>query len=198
MPKLLFYGGVTRMNYELIKKNEIKGESELVNGNLETDRLKLLPLQLHNLELSLKDYGKMQTDLGLSVTSIILDEEMQYAMKVRLGKVFEDPLNYLWLTNWAIVHKQENQIIGFIILKGYPNEFGEVIIGYDIDERHRRNGYATESLKGLIRWIFKDPKALCVIADIEKGNIPSQRLFEKLGAIKYKEDDELTWWKVEK
>ncbi|MCB2299540.1 GNAT family N-acetyltransferase [Clostridium tagluense] len=185
------------MNYGLIKRNEIKEARRLINYNLETERLKLLPLQSHHLALSVEDYGEMQSDLGLRVTNIILDEEMQYAMKVRLRKVLEDVENYLWLTNWAIVHKEENQIIGFIILKGYPNEIGEVIVRYVIEEKYRRNGYATEALKGLTEWIFENPKALCVIADTEKTNIPSHKVLENVGAIKYKETDELIWWKIE-
>ena len=81
---------------------------------LETERLDLLPLQACNLALSVENYGEMETGLGLNVTNTILDEEMQHAMKVRLRKVLEDRENYLWLTNWAIVLKEENRIIGFI------------------------------------------------------------------------------------
>ncbi|MFD1176675.1 GNAT family N-acetyltransferase [Paenibacillus puldeungensis] len=165
---------------------------------LETERLNLLPLQVHNLTLALEDYEKMQSDLGLRITNTVLDEEMKYAMKVRLRKVLENVENFLWLTNWAIINKRENQLIGFIMLKGYPNEIGEVIVGYSIEEKYRRNGYATEALKGLTEWIFENPKALCVIADTEKTNIPSHKVLQNVGAIKFKENDELIWWKIEK
>lgn len=177
------------MNCRLIKRNEIE--------RLETERLLILPLQTHNLELSLINYEKMQSDLGLRVANTILDEEMQYAMKVRLSKVLEDAPNYLWLTCWAIVLKEENQIIGFIMLKGCPNENGEVIVGYGIEKEFRRKGYATEALKIFSEWIFENPKALYVIADTEKLNIPSHKVLQSVGAIRYKETDELIWWKIE-
>lgn len=185
------------MNYGLIKENKIKELGESMTQNIETERLNLLPLKAHSLALALEDYGKMQTDLGLRATNTVLDEEMKYAMKVRLRKVLEDPQNYLWLTNWAVVLKEENQIIGFIILKGCANENGEVIVGYGIEEKYRQKGYATEALKGLTEWIFQNPKALCVIADTEKTNIASHKVLKKLGAVKYKETDELMWWKIE-
>lgn len=185
------------MNHGVIKRDEIKAAKKVINYSLETERLKLIPLQSHQLALSLDNYRQMQRDLGLTVTDAFLDEEMQYAMKVRLRKVLEDIGNYLWLTNWAIVHKEENQIVGFIMLKGYPNEIGEVIVGYSIEGKYRRNGYASEALKGLTEWIFKTPKALCVIADTEKTNIPSHKVLENAGAVKYKETDELIWWKIE-
>jgi RimJ/RimL family protein N-acetyltransferase len=183
------------MNLKLTKKNE-NMDVNTIDNSIETERLTLVPLQSHQLSLALEDYARMQTDLGLSVINTMLDEEMEYAMKVRLRKVLEDVDNYLWLTNWAIIYKDKKQIIGFIILKGCPNEFGEVIVGYGVEESHQRKGYATEALRALIQWIFKNPKALFVIADTEKTNMPSHKLLEKLGAVKYKETDEIVWWRI--
>ncbi|GFZ30238.1 N-acetyltransferase [Clostridium zeae] len=185
------------MSNKLIKSDE-NIDLKTMNHSLETERLIILPLQSHQLALALEDYAKMQTDLRLNLVNTTLDEDMKYAMKVRLRKVLEDANNYLWLTNWAIIHKEENQIIGFIILKGCPNELGEVIVGYVIDESHQRKGYAREALKTLLQWIFENPKALYVIADTEKANMPSNKLLENLGAVRYKENDEIIWWKIEK
>jgi len=165
---------------------------------LESERLTLIPLQAQNLVSSLENYEKMETDLGVKITNTILDDEMKYAMEVRLRKVLEDSENYLWLTNWAVILKKENQIIGFIMIKGFPNENGEVIVGYSIEEKYRGNGYATETLKRLTEWIFTNPKALRVIADTEKANEPSHKVLENLGAVKYKENDDLIWWKIER
>ncbi len=164
---------------------------------LETERLKLLPLHADNLALSVDNYGQMEADLGVIGTNTVLDDEMKYAMKVRLSKVLEDVKNYLWLTNWAIILKEENRIIGFIMIKGYPNENGEVIVGYGIEKKYRKRRYATEALKGLTEWIFQNPKVVCVMGDTEKENIPSHRVLENVGAVKYKETDELIWWKIE-
>lgn len=186
------------MNYQLSDENEVKELRKLIKYNLETERLILLPLELKQLELSIDDYGQMQKDLGLRATNMILDEEMKHAMKVRLKKVLEDVENFLWLTNWAIINKDKNQIIGFIMIKGYPNEAGEVIVGYGIEESYRKNGYATEALKKLTKWIFNNPKAKCVIADTERYNIASHKVLENVGAIRCKETDELIWWKIER
>lgn len=187
------------MNNELIEVSGVKNLTKMMKQCLETERLNLLPLQAHSLALSLVDYSKMQTELGLKVSKTILDdEEMQYAMKVRLTKVLENTDNYLWFTNWAIVLKEEKLIIGYIILKGLPNELGEVIVGYDIDEKYRRKGYAKEALGKMLQWIFANPRALSVLADTEKTNIPSCKLLEHIGAVLYKETDELIWWKINK
>lgn len=163
-----------------------------------TERLKLLPLTTDNLSLSLENYGKLQADLGLVVTQTVLDDDMEYAMKVRLRKALEDEENYLWLTNWVIIHSVENKIIGNIMLKGCPNENGEVIVGYGIEEAFRNKGYATEALKGMTKWIFQNPSALCVFGDTEKANCASHKVLQNAGAFKYKENEELIWWKIER
>ena len=168
----------------------------LENKSLESERLRLLPLTAEELAVALEDYEKMQTDLRLNITEATLDEELKYAMKVRLRKVLEDVKNYMWLTNWAIVNKERNKIVGFIMIKGLPNENGEVIVGYGIDEGYRRNGYATEAIKILKEWIFENPKAAFVIVDTEKTNIASHKVLINVGAVKYKETDELVWWKI--
>jgi RimJ/RimL family protein N-acetyltransferase len=168
----------------------------LINQSLESERLRLLPLTAEELAASLENYEKMQLDLGLNITEAALEEELEYAMKVRLRKVLEDVRNYMWLTNWAIVNKEINKIVGFIMIKGLPNENGEVIVGYGIDEGYRRNGYAVEALKRLDEWIFENPKAAFVIADTEKTNIASHKVLIGAGAVRYKETDELIWWKI--
>ncbi|WP_160680671.1 GNAT family N-acetyltransferase [Clostridium sp. C8-1-8] len=185
------------MNCKLdIRNNTIEGKNE--SFVLETERLSLLPLQSHQLKLSLDNYSKMQADLGLRTIDTELDEDMQYAMQVRLRKVQECPKNYLWLTNYAIILKEAKEIVGFIMLKGYPNKFGEVTVGYGITERYRKNGYASEALKVIIQWIFNNPQASCVIADTEEGNVPSHKVLESAGAVKYKEKDEIVWWRIDR
>lgn len=198
MPEFCFYGGMVKMNYQLDNKNQSKESKKLIKYNLETERLRLLPLEPKQLKLSIYDYGKMQKDLGLRVTNINLDEEMKYAIEIRLKKVLADVENFLWLTNWAIINKDKNQIIGFIMIKGAPNKSGEVIVGYGIEESYRKNGYATEALKNLAKWIFNNPRVKLVVADTERFNIPSHKVLENVGGIRYKETDELIWWKIER
>ncbi|OMD08695.1 N-acetyltransferase [Paenibacillus odorifer] len=163
---------------------------------LESQRIDLIPLTAPELSLAIDNYSELQQQLGLAAISAELDDEMQYAMQIRLKKVQQDPDHYLWLTNWAIVHREDQCIIGFIILKGYPNEKGEVIIGYGIDEKYRRKGYATEALRTITAWIFSHPQAVYVIADTEKDNTASHKVLERLGSERYKETEDLIWWRI--
>ncbi|WP_410514170.1 GNAT family N-acetyltransferase [Paenibacillus sp. BR2-3] len=164
---------------------------------LEGQRVYLVPLSAAELLLAVENYGELQCRLGLKDTAAALDEEMQYAMTVRRRKVLQDQENFLWLTNWAIVHSEERCIIGFVILKG-PKEKGEVIAGYVIDEDYRRQGYATEALQVITEWILSDPRVLYVVADTEKDNVASHKVLEHLGAQRFQETDDLVWWRIAK
>lgn len=187
------------MNYESMVLNGANKAKKNTEKYLETERLTLIPLQTEQLALSLIDYGKMQADLGLNINKEVLDDEdMQYAMEVRLRKVLANSDHYLWYTNWAIVLRGEKLIIGYLILKGFPNELGEVILGYDIDIKYRRKRYATEALNKITEWIFENPQSLSIIADTEKTNIPSCKLLEHIGAVPYKETEDLIWWRISK
>jgi RimJ/RimL family protein N-acetyltransferase len=165
---------------------------------LADNRLELRALTAAELSLALENYAELEQALGLNVSggALLLDEEMRYAMRVRHAKVLQDENNYPWLTNWAIIHQEEQQIIGFLILKGGPNEQGEVILGYVIDQEYWGQGYATEAARQISSWIFSHPDARWIIADTEKDNAASHRVLQHLGAEMYRESEDLLWWRI--
>lgn len=104
----------------------------------------------------------------------------------------------MWYTTWIIAKKDENRTIGTIMIKGYPNNEGEVIVGYALEEGYRGKGYMTEALNRIIEWIFLNPEVKCVVADTLKNNGPSHKVLERIGMMVYKEDDECILWKRER
>lgn len=165
---------------------------------LNTERLCILPLDEHNLELSISDFNKLEKNLDLNITEKNIGIREQNIFKIRLNGVKNNPKNFMWYTTWVIILKTENRIIGHIMLKGYPNESGEVIIGYYMQDGYKRKKYMTEALKKLIEWIFLNPDVSLIIADTVKSNIPSQMLLKKIGMEFYKEDEECFWWKLKR
>ncbi|WP_238652248.1 GNAT family N-acetyltransferase [Paenibacillus piscarius] len=163
------------------------------------NRLALRPLTAAELALALDNYAELEQTIGLKIApapTLLDDEDMRYAMRVRHTKVLQDEENYTWLTNWAVIHLEDQRLIGFLILKGAPNESGEVIVGYVLDERYRGQGYATEAMRQITAWIFNHPGAAWVIADTEKDNFASHRVLQHLGAEMYRETEDLLWWRV--
>ncbi|MCB2296238.1 GNAT family N-acetyltransferase [Clostridium tagluense] len=172
-----------------------------------TQRLKIIPLDIENYRLYIENSNEMEENLGLKITNKIWDENIKGAFQYRFKKASENKERYLWETLWIVICKEENCEIASLMIKGYPNEMGEVIIGYGTNETFQNKGYMTEAVEGLIKWIFTNPKALSIVADTEKTNIASHRVLEKNGFIKYKESvktsdggevEELVWWRLVK
>jgi len=165
---------------------------------LETNKLKLIPLDAHNLRYSIEDRRKMERNLGVKITDTELEEPVKEVMRTSLKMVLENKKDYLWFTNWEIVLKKENRIIGGLCFKGRPDEQGRVEIGYGMQDEYRCKGYTTEAVKELINWAFIQEKVLSVIAETEKDNLPSHRVLEKMGMQKYQENDKMFWLKINK
>lgn len=165
---------------------------------LNTERLSILPLDEYNLELSINDFNKMEKNLGLTITDKNVGNREKNVFKIRLSGVKNNPKKYMWYSTWIIILKQENRIVGHIMLKGYPDKNGEVIIGYFMQDEYRCKGYMTEALRGLTQWMFLNPDVKSIIADTLKDNILSQKLLQRIGMVYYKEDDECFWWKLKR
>lgn len=165
---------------------------------LETEKLKLIPLAAHNLRYSIEDRRKMERNLGVKITDTELEEPVKTAMKTSIKMVLENKKDYLWFTNWEVILKKENRIIGGLCFKGSPDEKGRVEIGYGMQDEYRCKGYTTEAVKELINWAFTKDKVLSVIAETEKDNLSSHRVLEKMGMQKYQENEKMFWWKLNK
>ncbi|MBW9158566.1 GNAT family N-acetyltransferase [Clostridium tagluense] len=165
---------------------------------LNTERLSILPLDKYNLELCINDYNKMEKNLRLAITNKNIGIREKTVYKIRLEGVENNPANYMWYTTWIIVLNLENRSVGAIMIKNYPNEDGEVLVGYAMQDDYKRKGYMVEGLKGIIQWIFLNPDVKCIIADTVKINIPSHKVLQKIGMVVYKEDDECIWWKLKR
>ncbi|MEI4828826.1 GNAT family N-acetyltransferase [Bacillus sp. FJAT-53711] len=162
---------------------------------LNTERLRLIPLSAENLKLLIDNPKKMELRLSLSKSDRFLSLELKQAMEIRLSKLLADEGNYIWHTNWLIVSKDKNRNVGGIMLKGLPNENGEVVIGYYTLPEYQGNGYMTETINNMKNWLLNQSDVMYVIADTAKDNIPSHRVLEKSGAEMYKETDELYFWR---
>jgi len=165
---------------------------------LNTDRLSIVPLDKYNLELCINDYNSMERNLGLIITNKNIGIREENVYKIRLNDVENNPINFMWYTTWLIILNEENRSVGAIMVKGCPNEDGEVVVGYAMQSDYRRKGYMLGALNCIIEWTFLNHDVKCVIADTLKNNIPSQKILQKVGMVHYKEEDECLWWKIKK
>lgn len=168
--------------------------------DIQTERLNLIPLTLRHLTLYLADPQRLERELGLSISRSILTERVRRAIEMKVSKMTQAEENtHVWYTYWLVVVAQEPFGAGLAGFKGYPDEDGEVEIGYGIDPSYQGKGYTTEAVQALITWAFQEPDCKSVIApDTKRWNIASNRVLEKVGMYIYSETADALFWRIDR
>ena len=96
-----------------------------------------------------------------------------------------------------IVLKNEMTIIGDIGFKGEPNHLGTVDIGYGIIDSQRKNGYASEATRVLIKWAFSNSEVALITAKCLLENIDSSKILTKLNFSEVGRDNEMIHWELQ-
>jgi GNAT superfamily N-acetyltransferase len=169
-----------------------------MNDPINTPRLKLIPLDLNQLELVLETVDDLETSLNVTIARTLLTGRVRRAIGMKIGKMKKaDVSQHDWFTYWLIIIKEENAGAGMLGFKGYPNTEGSTEIGYGIDPAHQNKGYMSEAVQALIDWAFTHP--FCrVITATEVENPASKRLLEKLGAQLVGGTATSTSWEIRK
>ncbi|MDL2303427.1 hypothetical protein LJC28_03430 [Dysgonomonas sp. OttesenSCG-928-D17] len=79
---------------------------------IETLRLRIVPLSVEHFRLFLDETEKMELQMGLTPSREIPDEHTRQAMEDLYAKAIAYPEHYYWYTNWQIILKSENKSIG--------------------------------------------------------------------------------------
>jgi RimJ/RimL family protein N-acetyltransferase len=100
--------------------------------------------------------------------------------------------------SYVIVLRESGQAVGSIGFFGPPDETGAVVIGYGLAEAARGLGYATEAVRGLIRYAFSRPEVTRIVADTDLENVPSHRVLEKAGFARTHSTGAAHWFALER
>jgi len=170
--------------------------------HIDTARLRLIPLDLFHLILCRDGRFVMEKALGLSTTFAVMDADAERAVREALEAMIElvrsNEAEYVWNTNWEVVEKAENRIIGGICFHGPPDMNGDVQIGYVLQRDYQKRGYMTEALSSLLKWAFTQPDVSAVTAEVQKDNAASCRVLGRIGMKKFAETADTFWWKVKR
>src|SRR6188768_3668464 len=152
---------------------------------VETERLLLKPLTYDQLVKYIKVDHSLETELHLNESTRSISAELKEAFEETILPNVADPAkNYLFSTLWTAIYKAENKMVGDLCFIGEPNEAGEVEIGYGTYEAHRKKGFMTEAVGGMIEWAKKQPNVKSIVASTEKINSASFSVLEKNNFLK--------------
>ena len=161
--------------------------------SIETSRLRVFPLPLAQLRLWAEDLPALERSLGYAYRGVPVEKALGDAR--RLLAAAEEAGESPYRTVWMLVQREEGVIIGSAGFKGGPDEKGEVEIRYAMGKDYRRRGYMTEAVKAICCWALEQPEVAHITAETDQVSYPSQRILERLGFQKYREEETL-WWRL--
>ena len=82
---------------------------------------------------------------------------------------------------WAVTQKDQDEMIGKVILFQYSKENQRAEIGYLLERKYWRQGVMQQALGAVIKFAFNTLDLHRIEADVDSENIPSIGLLEKLG-----------------
>ncbi|NBW34267.1 MAG: N-acetyltransferase [Cytophagia bacterium] len=166
---------------------------------LETTRLVLVPLTHEQLHLYKNQRQALASDLGIKSIAPHDDPEtlpdLEEAIEFWIESTEKHPQHFAWYTNWLIILKQESVAIGGIGFSGSPKE-GKSMVGYGLNSQYFGKNYATEALKAMVDWAFKNPDLDIITADTPLEHWASQRVLEKNGFKEFGRDEALIHWEL--
>jgi [ribosomal protein S5]-alanine N-acetyltransferase len=165
---------------------------------IQTERLRLIPLSREQLVCSLENLPELEDSLGMTVSKPVLTERMRQAIyrKIDMMDTVDERL-HPWYTYWLIVIDENQCGAGLVGFQGVPDDDGQIDITFIMDPTYQHHGYTTEAARALVAWAFEEPSCKFVVArGVQKDNPASRRILEKLGMSVYEEtEDSLSWRK---
>lgn len=150
---------------------------------IRTERLDLVPASLPELRASLEDRERLSHLLEATVPQSwpppLLDSD---ALEWTVGRLRSGETESHWQMWWIILREAAARtLIGSAGFKGPPTADGSVEIGYGIVTDRHRQGYATETVRGLLDFAFSQPNVTRVIAETLPELEASRGVLDKTG-----------------
>ncbi len=178
----------------ILRSNPVK---IMTTEAIETERLRIMPLDYTTLKKYLYQLELLEKDLGLNASNRQIKEEIfEVITNNVLPHVQKQKLHYIYHTLWIIVDKIQNVLVGDLLFKGYPNIYGQVEIGYGIYDSASNRGYMTEAVGGMIEWAKGIKEIVYITAETEQENIASVRVLEKNGFQKVRQSHKMFYWQI--
>ena len=148
---------------------------------IRSSRLDLVSLGRRALEEALRgDVSEVERVTGASCPPTWAKEE-EWLLGYRLEQMRADPASRPWLLRAIVLREPERAMVGYINFHGPPSPAGWAEIGYEIFERYRRRGYATEATVAMFDWAHGTHGVSRFRASVSPHNDPSLGMIRRLG-----------------
>jgi RimJ/RimL family protein N-acetyltransferase len=101
-------------------------------------------------------------------------------LRWRVPQVKSNPELNKWFVRF-IVLKNTNEIIGSTSFHSAPDQDGMIEIGLGIEENFRNNGFGTEAVSAMWKWVIEQPGVRTLRYTVSASNLPSISIINKFG-----------------
>ncbi|MDF2694067.1 MAG: acetyltransferase, family [Labilithrix sp.] len=113
---------------------------------------------------------------------------VERAFSASLEHIRADPAKRLWGDRLMIARSEDptretRVVVGSVIFHGWP-ENGIAEVGYGVEERWQRHGFASEATRACVDWALAQPGITCVTATTPPWHTASIRVLEKSGFVR--------------
>ena len=143
---------------------------------------------------------RFETDAGLPLAdglrSMFVSGEVSPAWIAHLRQATgPDP----WTLGFAVVHRDDDRVIGSAGFKGAPDDDGVVEIAYGIAPSYEKRGYAPAAAKALVAFALERVDVTSIRAHTKPENGASGRVlaksgFQHVGEVEDPEDGRVWRW----
>jgi RimJ/RimL family protein N-acetyltransferase len=148
---------------------------------IDTKRLELHHIPVAGLISLLEDKNDSLAIAGRSITNPyrnLIEDSGPLAWRV--PQVKADQSTNKWFVRF-IVLRESGEIIGSTSFHGVPDEAGMMEIGIGIEEQFWGQGFASEALLGMWRWVAAQPGISTLRYTVSPTNLASVRIINKFG-----------------
>lgn len=153
-------------------------------STIRTERLELVPATPELLSAALDGEEALSASLRALVPRSWPPEYVDPpALQFTRDRVAADPAQAEWWMYFVVTPREDGErvLIGTAGYKGPPTPDGTVEVGYSVVADHHRRGYASESVRALVRRAFGVPGVRKVIAETLPELEPSIGVLRKCG-----------------
>lgn len=151
---------------------------------IRTERLELVPATDGLLAAAIESPAALAAALDAHVPPTWPPEYLDApALDFTRHRMADDPGQSAWWMYFMVLPRAagDRVLIGSTGYKGPPSEDGTVEIGYAVVSDYRRRGYASESVRGLVKHAFGTPAVRRVVAETLPELTPSIGVLHQCG-----------------
>lgn len=150
---------------------------------IRTARFDLVSMSMRFMTLLLaRDLEGASQELGVRVPDDLPDQ-LDNFLQFRIVDLEADPAAQPWLGRAILLTEADGtrRFVGTVGFHAPPDADGRVEVGYRVEPPYRRQGVASEVVRGLFDWAAREHGIRRFRASVAPGNVPSLAIVSRLG-----------------